>query len=199
MVAAAVAPSAARLAVARGQIDVGRRERVRQVVRRHLRSPSLRPKTLCRLVGMSRSNLYRLFEEKGGVAQYIQGHRLVEAHAILADPANTKPISVLAEDLCFAEASSFSRAFKREFGGTPSELRSAALAGLAPLPRPHRRGSSMGSDFSELQRNLSSRRHHPTSRRRSAIAEIGRTATYFDAFVLNPRWNECELEIRVPI
>ena len=50
MVAAAVSPSAARVAVARGQIDVGRKERVRQAVRRHLRTPTLGPRTC---VGLS--------------------------------------------------------------------------------------------------------------------------------------------------
>ena len=39
------------------QIELGRKERVRQVVRRHLRTPTLGPRTLCRIVGMSRSNL----------------------------------------------------------------------------------------------------------------------------------------------
>ena len=110
---------------------MGRKERVRQAVRRHLRTPTLTPATLSRVVGMSRSNLYRLFEDTGGVARYIQRERLLEAHAALSDPANTKPITVIAEDLCFADASSFSRTFKREFGHSPSEVRAAALAGLA--------------------------------------------------------------------
>src|SRR5208282_5703144 len=90
MVAAAVSPSGDRVAVARGQIDVGRKERARQVVRKHLRTPIFGPTTLCRLAGMSRSNLYRLFEDKGGVARYIQRERLLEAHAILTDPATTE-------------------------------------------------------------------------------------------------------------
>ena len=60
--AAAVVPSAERLAVARRQIDVGRKERMRQIVRKHLRTPTfgpiaLWPIALCRLVGMSRSML----------------------------------------------------------------------------------------------------------------------------------------------
>jgi AraC-like DNA-binding protein len=49
------------------------------------------------------------------------------------NPAATQSISAVAEDLCFTDASSFSRGFKREFGCSPSEAR---LAGLAPaMPR----------------------------------------------------------------
>lgn len=154
MVVAAVAPSAERVAVARGQIDLSRKERVRQAVRRHLRTPTLGPKNLSRLVGMSRSNLYRLFEDTGGVARYIQRQRLLEAQALLSDPANTRSISVIAEDLCFADASSFSRTFKREFGHSPSEARSAALAGLAPSARPRSRVLSDQADFGELLRGF---------------------------------------------
>ena len=155
MIAAAVAPSAERIAVARGQIDVGRKERVRQAVRRHLRTPTLGPTNLCRPVGMSRSNLYRLFEDTGGVARYIQCERLLEAHAILTDPTTTESISAIAEDLCFADASSFSRTFRREFGHSPGEMRAATLARLALPTTP--RGpapSSAGADFSELLRGF---------------------------------------------
>jgi AraC-like DNA-binding protein len=116
MVAAAVAPSAGRMAAARGQIDVGRKERVRQAVRRHLRTPTLEPKSLGRLVGMSRSNLYRLFEDVGGVARYIQRERLLEAKTVLSDAASTQSISAVAEDLCFPDASSFALSLYVEFG-----------------------------------------------------------------------------------
>jgi AraC-like DNA-binding protein len=100
MVAVATAPSAERVAVAGPQIDAGRKERVRRVIRKHLRTPTFRPSILCRLVGMSRSNLYRLFEDTGGVARYIQRERLLEAHAVLTDPASTQSISSIADDLC---------------------------------------------------------------------------------------------------
>lgn len=154
IVAAAVAPTAERVEIASRQIDLGRMERVRQVVRRHLRTPTLGPQALCRLVGMSRSNLYRLFETSGGVAQFIRSQRLLEAHAILTTPSNAQSISALAEDLCFADASSFSRAFRREFGSSPSDVRAAAIAGLAPLGLPQRRVLSERSDFSELLRGF---------------------------------------------
>jgi len=127
---------------------------VRQVVRKHLRTPTFRPAILCRLVGMSRSSLYRLFEGVGGIARYIQSQRLLEARAVLSDPANTQPISEIAEDLCFADASSFSRTFKREFGHTPGEVRSAALAGLPPLAMSHGGAPSQGDDFSALLRGF---------------------------------------------
>jgi AraC-like DNA-binding protein len=154
MITAAVAPSKERMAVAKGQVDLGRKERVRQAVRRHLRTPTFGPTILCRLLGMSRSNLYRLFEDTGGVARYIQRQRLLEAHAVLTDRATKESVSAVAEDLCFADASSFSRAFKREFGHSPGEVRLAALAGLA-LPEMLRRSEpSAGADFGELLRGF---------------------------------------------
>src|SRR6516165_8245235 len=154
MIAAAVAPSMERIAVAKRQVDLGRKERVRQAVRRHLRTPTLGPKNLSRLVGMSRSNLYRLFEDTGGVARYIQRERLREAHAVLSDPATTRSISAIAEDLCFADPSSFSRTFRREFGHNPGKIRSAALAGLAPPATLRGHVRPEGADFGDLLRRF---------------------------------------------
>jgi AraC-like DNA-binding protein len=148
MVGAAVAPTAEHVAVAKRQIDLGRMERVRQVVRRHLRTPTLRPATLSRLVGMSRSNLYRLLEAKGGISQYIQQQRLIAAHSLLCNHDNRQSITALAEDFCFADVSSFSRAFRREFGYSPSDARPAAISGLPVIPP--RRRSSGKLDFADL-------------------------------------------------
>jgi AraC-like DNA-binding protein len=154
IVAAAIEPSAERMAIAQRQIDLGRKERVRQAVRRHLRTPTLGPKNLGRLIGMSRSNLYRLLEDMGGVTRYIQRERLLEAHVILSGTSTTQSISAIAEDLCFADASSFSRAFKREFGYSPSEVRSAALAGAELRATSKTRKAPAGANFADLLRRL---------------------------------------------
>ena len=93
MVGACIVPSSDRVAIAASQIDLGRLERVRRAVRTHLRSPSMGPNMLCREAGTSRSQLYRLLEQEGGVARYIQRQRLLEGHAVLCDVSNTQPDS----------------------------------------------------------------------------------------------------------
>src|SRR5262249_43187581 len=85
MVAACLAPTADRVASARRQIDLTLMERVRQVVRRNLRSPALGPNKLCREAAMSRSQLYRVLEGEGGAARYIQRRRLSESFTMLCD------------------------------------------------------------------------------------------------------------------
>jgi AraC-like DNA-binding protein len=133
MLAACLAPSPDRAADARRLIDLTLMERVRRAVRKHLRSPSLGPNTLCHEAATSRSQLYRLLEGDGGVAHYIQRRRLSESFAVLCDTTNNFSIAAIAETLCFADASNFSRAFRREFGMTPRDVRAAAVAGLAPV------------------------------------------------------------------
>src|SRR6185312_12664302 len=129
MLAACLAPSADRVTTARTQIHLTLLERVRQAVQRNLRSPSLGPDKLCREAAMSRSQLYRVLESEGGAAHYIQRLRLLESFTILCDVSNDHPIGKVAEMLCFADASSFSRAFRQEFGTTPREVRAASVAG----------------------------------------------------------------------
>ncbi len=130
MIAACVAPSAEHATVARQEIESSQVERVRQAVQAHLQSPQLQPAMLCRLLGISRSQLYRLFERSGGVARYIQRQRLLRIYALLSNPADQRPIVAIARDFCFEDASGFSRAFRKEFGFSASDVRSAARAGI---------------------------------------------------------------------
>lgn len=132
MIGACLAPSADRVAEANRHIDLTLMERVRQAVRKNLRSPSLGPDKLCREAATSRSQLYRLLEGEGGVAHYIQRRRLSESFSILCDPSNSFPIGKVAEMLCFADGSSFSRVFRREFGMSPRDVRAGAVAGSLP-------------------------------------------------------------------
>jgi len=138
MVAACVKPSAENREAAALQLGWAQRERVRHVIRQNLRSPRLTPNRLCRMVGISRSQLYRLFEASRGVARYIQAERLREAHRALSDPDGRQSIHEIGEDLGFFDASTFSRAFRREFGCAPSDVRMAVLAGeqSEPVRRP---------------------------------------------------------------
>jgi AraC-like DNA-binding protein len=130
MIEACLAPSTDRLAKAGSQINATLRERVRRVVSKHLYSPSLGPAKLCREAAVSRSRLYRLLESEGGAARYIQRRRLFQSFALLSDAASTLSVGSIAETLCFADASNFSRAFRREFGLAPSDVRASSVAGL---------------------------------------------------------------------
>lgn len=148
MVAACLAPTADRQASAAEQVEVAQLARVRQEVRKRLSLATLSPTTLCRAVGMSRSVLYRLLEGEGGVANYIRRQRLLASHDALSDPADRRTIAEIATACGFFEPSSFSRAFRQEFGATPSEVRLAAHAGAQP---PAAWKPMMQAEFQTLQ------------------------------------------------
>lgn len=109
------------------------RAALRRLVRENLHQVTLGPERLARLSGISRSQLYRLFEPWGGVAAFIQAERLRAARRALADPAELRPIAAIAESVGLCDPSSFGRMFQRAFGCTPSDWRRAARA---EQPRP---------------------------------------------------------------
>jgi AraC-like DNA-binding protein len=86
-------------------------------------SPDFGPEALRRLVAMSRSKLYRIFEGTGGVARFIQDERLDAARQRLADIGDTTSIRAVAGEVGFLEHSTFSRAFKLRYGCSPREFR----------------------------------------------------------------------------
>lgn len=111
------------------------RDRIRRHILRNLAAADLSPDTICRSVGVSRSKLYRLFEDIGGVVSYIQRQRLLKAFERLSnvsDLARQDSIGSIAESLTFSSLSTFSRSFRSEFATTPTEIRDAAMAGIRP-------------------------------------------------------------------
>jgi AraC-like DNA-binding protein len=153
LIAASIAPSAEAMATARAPVEQVQLARVKTIIRQQLRSAMLRPDRLCRLAGVSRSQLYRLFEPQGGVAHYIQAERLRAACRALASPDPGRDIAEIAADVGFFDHSTFSRIFRREFGCSPRDFRAAALAGQAA---PLRRGTAGPgpSDLADLLRRL---------------------------------------------
>jgi AraC-like DNA-binding protein len=150
MVAACLASGHDRTSSADRQVDLVQVERVRRAVRRYLWSPALGPHLLSRCLSMSRSKLYRLMDSEGGVARYIQHQRLNEAYALLSDPSVDRPITDLADALCFADTSAFSRAFRREFDTTPSDVRTASRTAPKLDAPPAREDNMAGANLRSL-------------------------------------------------
>lgn len=137
MLAACVLPSARTRHEARNAIDGVTLERLQRHIQRHL-ADDLSAEALCRRFGISRSVLYRLFEPLGGVAQYAQQRRLLQAYHALANPANRRlRVAEVAARTGFVSNAHFSRVFRASFGMSPSEARAPESRGvMAPADDP---------------------------------------------------------------
>lgn len=154
MIAACIGHGGGAAAQPTARLEDMRLERIRQIIDTHLKSPTLGPKKLCRLAGISRSHLYRLFESSGGVARYIQSQRLAEIHSALSDPQKRQSIASIAEEFGFSDASTFGRAFRAEFGCRPSDVRAAGLCGRVMRTTGPREGARHGDDSGGMLRQL---------------------------------------------
>ncbi|AWN54433.1 helix-turn-helix domain-containing protein [Methylobacterium sp. 17Sr1-1] len=121
LIAAGLEPTRTRWSAAKQGRDAALSVRCRRYIEAHLRSPGLTPDSICREMGVSRSVLYRLFEDEGGVAGYIRARRLSTARSLLASADTSVRVSEIGSALGFTDATSFSRAFKAAFGMSPSE------------------------------------------------------------------------------
>lgn len=135
MMLACVSPSAAHGEMASHPIAATLLHRAQKIIQSRLFDSSLGARTLERELGVSRSRLYRMFEAFGGVRHYIQHRRLLDAHAALANPSDQRRILEIAEQRCFTDGSEFSRAFKREFGYSPAEVRIGMRSNLPCRPQ----------------------------------------------------------------
>jgi len=105
--------------------------RARLHVKARLRERDLNPEDIARAMGLSRSALYRLFHESGGIAHYIREQRLRRCFGELAGGRSGMQVAQVAYRWGFADAAHFSRLFRQRFGCTPSETQERATAALA--------------------------------------------------------------------
>ena len=130
-----VAAAVGRAADAEGDVERAERHLYRAMIKRHiaanLESDALTAADLCRRFQIPRASLYRLFEADGGLARYVQEQRLNRALIWLIAPASQgKRLIDIALDLQFSSDSTFVRAFRRQFGLTPGEIRQLSEAWL---------------------------------------------------------------------
>lgn len=124
MLAACVRPSRDNLEEARMPMAAVRLKRAKQFIREHLAAP-LRSDRIAVAVGMSRSQLYRLFEPEGGVARYLGRQRLAAVRAALSDARDPRSIGAIGAAYGFTSATHLSRAFREAYGESPSDYRNS--------------------------------------------------------------------------
>jgi AraC-like DNA-binding protein len=72
--------------------------------------------------------VHKLFESEGmTLSRFVLGQRLARVHRMLSDPRyGHQTIGAIAYHVGFSDLSTFNRAFRRQFGATPSDARAAA-------------------------------------------------------------------------
>jgi len=101
-------------------------DRARRHINANLQSPQLTADQICVQIGVSRRQLYYLFEEQGGVATYIRNRRLAACYAALSKTSDGRLVSSIAYEHGFTNLSSFYRQFQARYGFSPTDARSAA-------------------------------------------------------------------------
>jgi AraC family transcriptional activator of tynA and feaB len=123
LLTAAVRPATT---VSPSTLHVATRARVNDYIERHLAEPGLSPRQVAVANCMSVRSLYLLFEKDGDtVSAHIRLRRLARSRADLIRLGEASPITEIAFRWGFSDAANFSRAFRRQYGQSPTEARRA--------------------------------------------------------------------------
>lgn len=113
----------------RGHADGAVRGAICRHVEENLAMRSLDAAYLCEHFGVSRSNLYRMFENLGGVATFVRNRRLDAAFDELsAVGRQSGRLDLLAHKLGFSSQDTFARAFRARYGFSPNRMRRGSPA-----------------------------------------------------------------------
>ena len=136
-----------------------------------LTDPGLSPSSLARDLNVSVRTLHRSFAKTGEpVAAYIRRRRLERARAELAMPTSRPDITEIAARWCFADNSHFTRAFRKQYGETPSQFASAKARVAGRRKPPVRSGGQHAPQYvnalpgdTKCQRSSAARTRSPSS------------------------------------
>jgi len=105
------------------------RTAVDRYVRDNLGDPNLSVASVAARFGISPRSLHNLYAqvagEEGTFATMVRRLRLRRAAEMLRDPSVTLAVADIAVRVGMRDPASFSRAFRREFGAAPREMRAA--------------------------------------------------------------------------
>jgi AraC-like DNA-binding protein len=110
-------------------LDVPRLALIRRDILARLTQPELNLAQIARLHHLTPRQVQRLFAREGTCfSDYVRDARLDHVRAALADPRQRhRRVLQIVLDNGFDDFSAFSRAFKRRFGTTPTEIRGMSL------------------------------------------------------------------------
>jgi len=107
--------------------DLDMFERAQVYIENHLTDSKLSIEMIGHDTRISRSTLYRLFQNAGGVASYIRERRLLRAYEILSNNlCPDQSVGIIGLNQGFSSEAHFSRLFMKRFGISPSETRKVA-------------------------------------------------------------------------
>jgi len=134
MVRACIKYSPEAIAAAHAPLKAGRFEFARKYITDNISSPQLTPDTVSAALAISRRQLYYIFESVGGFYNYVRSLRLEACSKAILEGRSGRSIAAIASEFGFNDPASFSRAFRSQFGCTPSDFRISGKASPAPSP-----------------------------------------------------------------
>lgn len=102
------------------------KHQIKNMIAMSLSDQKLSPNRICDELDVSRSNLYRLFEEEGGVKNFIRQQRLKRSLNILMRDSKVM-VSQIADECGFSSPSDFCRVFRNQYGVSPRDARRSTL------------------------------------------------------------------------
>ncbi len=124
---AVITPNADTLQAATAPMSATQLTMARRIINMNPKSPDLTPDLLCARLGISRRQLFYIFEPFGGVMKYITQRRLAACYNEIVRQSGHKMISTIAYEFGFTNLSSFYRQFHARYGIRPGEARAAWL------------------------------------------------------------------------